>query len=187
MAKVLFAPNVPVTIAVKYADVVPSQYGPELRLKGSTPDDPSAICYAPWEAACTSLVACGALAGVPAVPDPLPEKGFALKLAAKELVVTKVQAAGEKHGTVTVSKPGAAPHPIGRPGRVSDAVQPTPRDTAPAAAGRKPLTAVYLECTDFALAQVAKRYQGAGVPFDAAAAVAAANTLFVARTREEGR
>lgn len=123
---VKLAPNVPITLHVKYADVVEGQYGMQIRLKGQTePGDPATV-YVPVDCA-AALVAAGATEGKNA-------KGefYTIPRGAEWWTILKEQGAGEKYGHVTLTPRGAtAPQPA--KGVATPAPAPPVNESSPAA------------------------------------------------------
>src|SRR5688572_928165 len=126
MPIVKLAPNMPVAVQAKYLDIIPGNYGPQVRVKGAFNDVTDAMMFLPGKLpdVLTALVAGGVLTQVPVTPDPLPERGFALTPSKKHFTVTLAQLAGEKYGKLSVSANGAAPE--GAPVTTATAGEATP-------------------------------------------------------------
>lgn len=183
MARLALAPNVPVGFDVRYCDIVPGQYGPQVRFKGKA-DGADAIYYVDVEPGLAALRDAGALGQVPDYGD-LPEKGVELRLKAKQLVFRLDQAAGQKRGTLNVSVRGG-----GSTGAPSPAPSPSgPRAPAGEAgatpAERPKLSQMYLECVDVIVDKVVPKLTEKDIGVSAEAVASMVATLFIART--EGR
>jgi hypothetical protein len=196
MGIIKLAPNVPLEMSVRYADIFPSKMGyePQIRLKGAAGGDQDAAVYLPGKLAdnITEMRRVGALAELPSFdPAALPEKGLSLRLAAKHLAVMLSQPAGEKYGRLTLSNLNAGARPAVPQAAAPEAPQQgnghagTHAAPAAPAAERAKLTAMYLECLDWAAAAVTPRLASLGGPVDQQAVVSAAATLFIQRCREE--
>lgn len=117
---VKLAPNVPVAIKVKYADVVEGQYGQQIRLKGESDTGGAIAVYVPVDLS-GELIAAGATFGEN-------DKGafYTIPRGKEWMVVEKVQGAGEKHGHVTLTLKGAnASLPANTKGSSTPAPTPT--------------------------------------------------------------
>lgn len=179
MAKLVLAPNVPVPFDIAYADLIDSQFGVQLRLKGRVPGDPSAVLYVDIAHADEALRAAGVIATSFDVPDPIPERGLNVKglLAGTKVVVAKEQAAGQKTGHFTCRLQGGAP------AVTAPASSPAAPNGATAGSGGAQVGRIYLECVDFVLKKVQPRLSEAGIEMVDETVIAAVATLFIQRMR----
>lgn len=185
MAKLRLDPNVPVLLDVKYADLIDSQYGVQLRMKGSVPGDRNAVLYVDVAHAEEPLLAAGVLAAPFEIPDPLPENGLDVKrlLRVAKLVVGREQRHGEKTARFTVRVQGQDAAAVATPNGASE--PPAGSGGGTERSARKTVAAIYLECVDFALGTVKKRFDAAELPLTDAGAASIVATLFIQRCREE--
>lgn len=171
---VKLAPNVPVEIKVKYADIVEGQYGTQIRLKGENQAGATISIYVPIDCS-SALLSAGAVEGKN-------EKGefYTLPRGVDWWVVEKQQAAGEKYGHVTLTPKGASAPPPPR------APAPTPPPTAPSTVETPHLVGLYDDTLRHVLRIVAKVNAGPDpvVVFTATEVAAMTATLFIARSRE---
>jgi hypothetical protein len=196
MPVIKLAPNVPLEMSVRYADIFPSKMGyePQIRLKGAAGGDQDAAVYLPGKLAdnITEMRRVGALAEVPSFdPAALPEKGLSLRLAAKHLAIMLSQPAGEKYGRLTLSNLNAGARPQAPQAAAPESPQQgnghagTHAAPAAQAAERPKITATYQECLAWTLAHAAPTIAEAGYQVSAETVAAIAATLFIQRCREE--
>lgn len=199
MAEIKLAPNVAVTIDVRYCDVIKGRHVTRLKVKGATVADVGAdqeavlfLDAAPALAEMRAIQACGV---VDYDIDAIPEHGVPVKLEHKRLTFVMEQRSGAKRPTLRVSLPGvraSSPEKVGRPETASPAASPAPvlrpadrstaRGVAPALSqspdSKKARVALYERLTRYALKEVVPIYLDAGVPCDAGAVAAIVEGLY---------
>jgi hypothetical protein len=196
MPVIKLAPNVPLEMSVRYADIFPSKMGyePQIRLKGAAGGDQDAAVYLPGKLAdnITEMRRVGALAEVPSFdPAALPEKGLSLRLAAKHLAIMLSQPAGEKYGRLTLSNLNAGARPQAPQAAAPEAPQQLPQGNGHAgthaapAAERKSLSTIYEEATDYVLSRIVPKYVASGLGCTDTAAAAMVATIVIQRCKEE--
>jgi hypothetical protein len=102
MPIVKLAPNVPLKMKAKFCDIVPGQYGHQIRLKGLV-DGEESLVYLPgpvWKNL-KALRSAGAINSDEAVNEE-PEKALAISLLEHELELVNEQKAGEKFPSIVV-------------------------------------------------------------------------------------
>lgn len=187
MAIVKLAPNVPVEIEAKYADIYPGEHGPQICLKGKVGDDATAKIYIDANHGLDQLVAAGAAPHRNYDLDAIPEKGLNVKLSEKKLVVAKNQAAGEKNAKLAISVKGK-PAPA-----AGNGAAPPLASTVAASNGtnghtvscdaREKLSAAYDKATEHVLEKVVPMYRAAKIEPTASDIGSMVATLFIAATR----
>jgi hypothetical protein len=108
MPIVKLAPNVPLKMKAKFCDVVPGQYGHQVRLKGLV-DGEESLVYLPgpvWKNL-KALRTAGAI-NTEAVNEE-PEKALGISLLEHELELVNYQPAGEKFPSLVVKANGKPP------------------------------------------------------------------------------
>lgn len=104
------APNVPVHAQLKFADVVGSQYGPQVKVKAIIAGAEEHV-YLPGAAtdAVSALLAAGVIAAPPdTFPAPSDTHGIALRLAYRDVVLTLDKPSPRAPARLLVAKNGAA-------------------------------------------------------------------------------
>lgn len=167
---VKLAPNLPVEIRIKYADMVEGQYGDQIRLKGESPTGQTIAIYVPVGNS-ADLIQAGA-------KQEQNQKGvyYTLPKSVDWWVVEKKQGAGEKYGHVTLTPKGTTvPQPAKGP--------------APSTSPQQSETPALVELYDDTLRHIV-RIVGAvnsqkdpAVVFTGTDAAAMCATLFIARSK----
>jgi hypothetical protein len=204
MAIQKLAPNIPVDINVQYCDIVPGNFGPQVRLKGSI-DGEESLVFLPGKvwANLKALRSAGAIDASQEVNEE-PEKAEAVAMLAKSLRLNLVKGASDKYANLDVRIIGnGAPKP-------APSSNGTPKSTAPVASalsqnehnvgwlpgdevetggapgGVTPFDGLlerYGECLTEA-AGFGQRINKLGIPIDGSAVAAIAATIFIARNQK---
>lgn len=128
--------NIPLTVQqAKYLDVVPGQYGAQLRVKGTIEGEADTMLYLPGKmwAVAKALKNAGIIAQDTQVPEEV-ERATAVEIAERAFVLTLEQVPGQKYANlsarVTGTSNGSAPTPTPRPA-VKQATEATENGATP--------------------------------------------------------
>jgi hypothetical protein len=172
-----FAPNVQAKADVKYMDIVPGQYGPQIRIKGKI-NGKESVAYLPGKLpdVITVLVSAGV---IPRGTDYLVdvEEAFEIKPLQRQFTMMKQQAAGEKNGTLAIFNGAAASAAVPATGNSASAAGALP-------APQKSYADIYSKATDFIIDKIVPKYRAAKLDPTAADVHAMVATLFIPKSKE---
>ena len=180
MPEIKLIPNVPVTMDVKYCDVMRGNYRARLRFKGKTASEAEAVLYCDASPNLQDLVRHGACQPVDYDPDSIPVKGVEVKLSQRKLTFVLQQLAGEKKPTLVIrvgdgtTKQAPTAAATAEPRRAASSTTATTGETR---------TVLYKRITDFVLRDVVPKYQAAGIECRAGDIAQMVETLYNRETR----
>jgi hypothetical protein len=198
------AVNIPATVTVKYADLVPSKhpekYPAQVRFKGANEVGGQVVLYLDVPEVLRCLFACGAISEIPLHEDQsqIPPKGKALKLSVPKLTFLRTKLAKDERMTLSINgatadtvrdKPAAEQAPAA-PANGTPAPANGNGNGEAAVARREKRSALYKAMTEFVLNTIAPMYDAAATTQNNAAlrlsgtdAKEIIATLFIAETQ----
>lgn len=179
MPTVKLAANVPTKVKAKYMDLVPGEYGSQVRIKGAIGEE-EGVLYTPGKIrdVLTTLAAAGI---IPTFDGELePDKPVDLSPKKKEFTLVLHQPAGQKYGELQVMgvPRAAAPSSNGNGSHAVSAGGPS--------RPQKPHAVLYDQCLQYASKQVPLRLKEAGLVATSEDVLRGAATLFIAASKSDG-